>query len=152
MTAFLASLLFWHWFILGGLFLLAEMLVPGAILLWPGIAAIALGLITFAVPSLPWTLTVPLWAILSVATAFGWRAYRQKNPAPVNPATATLNQRGSQYVGRTFTLTKPVINGVGEMRVDDTIWKIVSEQDITNGATVKVINVEGTYLRVTTIH
>lgn len=149
MASLFVSMMFWHWFILGGLFLLAEMLVPGAILLWPGIAAILMGLLTFAFPALPWTLTVPLWAILSVATAFGWRAYRQKNPAPIPPDAATLNQRGNQYIGRSFTLTKPIINGVGEIRVGDTIWKVVSDEDLAQGLTVKVINIEGIYLRVT---
>lgn len=150
MAAFFASLMFWHWFVVGGLFLLAEMLLPGAILLWPGIAAILMGLLTFAFPALPWTFTIPVWAILSVVTAFGWRAYRQKHPAPVNPAAATLNQRGNQYIGRSFTLTKSVINGVGEIRAGDTIWKVISDHDIPEGATVKVINVEGTSLRVAT--
>jgi membrane protein implicated in regulation of membrane protease activity len=149
MAAFLSALVFWHWFVMGGLLLLLEMLAPGAIFLWPGIAAVVMGLVTFAVPTLPWTLTVPVWAILSVVTAFGWRAYRQKNPAPVNPDASTLNQRGSQYVGRHFTLTKPIINGVGEMKVDDTIWKVISDHDLIVGATVTVTAVEGTSLRVT---
>lgn len=148
MNELFSSMEFWHWFALGGVLLLIEMVVPATIFLWPGIAAVAMGILVFAVPSMPWTMTVPLWAILSVITAFGWRAYREKNPAPVDPAAATLNQRGSQYIGRNFTLTAPVINGVGQMKVDDTIWKVISDDDMIAGATVKVLAVEGTSLRV----
>ena len=148
MAAFFASLVFWHWFVFGGLLLLLEMLAPGALFLWPGIAAVVMGIVTFLFPTLPWTMTIPIWAILSVIAAFGWRAYRIKNPAPVDPAASTLNQRGSQYVGRQFTLAKPVVNGVGEMKVDDTIWKVVSDSDFVAGATVRVTAVDGTSLRV----
>lgn len=151
MDDFFSTLQFWHWFALGGVLLLIEMLAPATIFLWPGIAAIAMGLILFAVPDMPWTMAVPLWAILSVVTAFGWRAYREKNPAPVDPNAATLNQRGSQYVGRQFTLTAPVVNGVGQMKVDDTIWKVVSDDDFLAGATVKVIAVDGTSLRISSV-
>lgn len=148
MTELFSAMEFWHWFALGGVLLLVEMVVPATIFLWPGIAAVVMGILVFAVPSLPWTMAIPLWAILSVVTAFGWRAYRAKNPAPVDPAAATLNQRGSQYIGRTFTLTAPIINGVGQMKVDDTIWKVISADDMISGATVKVTAVEGTSLRV----
>ena len=148
MVDFFSAMQFWHWFAFGGVLLLIEMLAPATIFLWPGIAAVAMGILMFAMPDMPWTMAVPLWAILSVATAFGWRAYREKNPAPVDAAAATLNQRGSQYVGRQFTLTAPVINGVGQMKVDDTIWKVVSDTDFIAGATVKVLSVDGTSLRI----
>lgn len=150
MAELFSSLLFWHWFAFGGILLLLEMVAPGAIFLWPGFAAIAIGLLTFVMPTLPWTLVVPLWAILSVMTAFGWRAYRIKNPVPVDPVASTLNQRGTQYIGRQFTLAKPIVNGIGEVKVDDTIWKVVSDTDLMIGSTVRVTAVEGTSLRVTT--
>ena len=148
MADFFSTMQFWHWFAFGGVMLLIEMLAPATIFLWPGIAAIFMGVIMFVMPDMPWTMAVPLWAILSVITAFGWRAYREKNPAKIDPAAATLNQRGSQYVGRQFTLTAPVVNGVGQMKVDDTIWKVVSDTDFIAGATVKVTAVDGTSLRI----
>lgn len=148
MVDFFSGMEFWHWFAFGGVLLLVEMLAPATIFLWPGIAAVAMGVVVFAAQDMPWTMAVPLWAILSVVTAFGWRAYRAKNPAPVDPAAATLNQRGSQYVGRNFTLTTAIVNGVGQMKVDDTVWKVVSDTDFVAGATVKVTAVDGTSLRV----
>lgn len=147
MMGFLLSLAYWHWFVLAGLLLIGEMALPSAILLWPGVAAVVIGMLTFVIP-LPWLMSVPMWAVLSIVLAFGWRAYRQKNPAPVDPTAQTLNQRGAQYIGRVFTLTEPIINGVGQVRVDDTIWKVISHDDFIAGATIKVVGVEGTSLRV----
>lgn len=151
MSDFFASMEFWHWFAFGGVLLLIEMIAPATIFLWPGIAAVVMGVVVFVMPSMPWTMAVPLWAILSVVTAFGWRAYREKNPARVDAAAATLNQRGSEYVGRQFTLEAPIVNGVGKMKVGDTVWNVVSDDDFIAGATVKVTAVEGTSLRISAV-
>ena len=59
-----------------------------------------------------------------------------------------MNRRGEQYVGRHFTLSHDIVNGVGELHVDDTRWKIVSHHDLPAGSKVKVTAVEGTSLRV----
>ena len=51
------------------------------------------------------------------------------------------------YVGRHFTLTAPIVDGVGKLQVDDSSWKIMG-QDLPAGAHVKVVGTEGTMLRV----
>lgn len=148
MMDMLNDIVYWHWFVLAGFMLLIEMIAPAAIFLWPGAAAALIGIVCLIVPSLPWTVSVPLWGILSVAAAYGWRLYRQKNPAKVDPGASTLNRRGSEYIGRTLTLSEPVQNGVGQVKVGETIWKVVSNADYAAGAQVKVTGVEGTSLRV----
>ncbi|MCK4710234.1 MAG: NfeD family protein, partial [Gammaproteobacteria bacterium] len=59
----------------------------------------------------------------------------------------TLNRRGEQYVGRTFTLDEPIVNGMGKIRVDDSTWKI-SGNDCDSGSKVKVTGIEGTIFKV----
>ena len=51
-------------------------------------------------------------------------------------------------MGRHFTLQEPVINGLGKIKVDDSIWKIEGEADLPSGAQVKVTAVEGTILKI----
>lgn len=140
------SLQYWHWLIFGALLIGLEILVFGAFFLWLGIAALVVGVSVFFLPILIWPHQVLFWAALSVIGAFGWQFYRKKHPA-VNVAP-TMNRRGEQYVGRHFTLTKDIVNGAGELNVDDTRWKIVSYKDFTAGVKVKVTSVEGTSLRV----
>lgn len=144
--AYLEMMEFWHWLVFGLLLLVAEIFVAGAILIWFGVAALLVGVLAFAVPALIWMPSLVLWAALSLVLVFGWQQYRKKNPA--TPAAPTMNRRGEQYVGRHFTLSRDVVNGVGELHVDDTRWKITSHHDLPAGSKVKVTAVDGTSLRV----
>lgn len=142
----LEAIEFWHWLIFGLILIVAEIFVFGAILLWLGIAALVVGVLAFLLPTLLWMPSVLIWSVLSVALVIGWHLYRKKNPAKNN--APTINRRGEQIVGRHFTLTKDIINGTGELHVDDTRWKIVSYKYLPAGMKVKVTAVEGTSLRV----
>lgn len=141
-----SDMTYWHWLVFGLGLIVLEILLPSAIFLWPGIAAIFIGILAFIVPSISATTFILIWAVLSVSFAFGWQMYRKSNP--VNTPISSMNKRGTQYVGRHFTLLKDIINGVGELNVDDTRWKIISNFDHSVGTRVKVIAVEGTSLRV----
>jgi len=146
MEAFFLTLQFWHWLIFGLILLIAEMFIFGAVLMWFGISALIIGALVFFVPTLIWMHTLVIWAVLSVLLVVGWQSYRKKNPAKI--AAPTINRRGEQYVGRHFTLTKDIVNGIGELHVDDTRWKITCDHDLPAGSKVKVLTVEGTSLRV----
>jgi len=141
----LSQLTYWHWFILGALLIILEVFAPGAFLLWIGIAAGVVGVILYAVPTLGWEYQVIIFSVVSVGSIVAWKRYRKANPEVTDEPT--LNRRGSQYVGRTFTLDNPIVNGVGKIRVDDSTWKIEGE-DCAAGTKIKVIGIENTVLRV----
>ena len=101
----LSQLTYWHWFILGALLIILEVFAPGAFLLWIGIAAGVVGVILYAVPTLGWEYQVIIFSVVSVGSIVAWKRYRKANPEVTDEPT--LNRRGSQYVGRTFTLTTP---------------------------------------------
>ncbi len=143
---FLSDITYWHWLIFGIVLIVIEVFLPSAVFLWPGIAAILLGIISYAVPSLTPITLVLIWAFLSVGLAFGWQIYRKKYPAP--SPVSTMNRRGSEYIGRHYTLEHDIENGTGELNVDDTRWKITSDTDLPKGQKVKVLSVDGTSLRV----
>jgi len=134
---------FWHWWILAGLLLALETVAPGAIFLWAGIAAAVVGILVLLFSSLPLAAQLFVFAVLSVATVFLWKKYvKSRKP---KEQYATLNRRGEQYIGRRFTLDEAIINGIGKVRVDDTTWKVKGE-DAPEGATVKVVDVDSSYL------
>ena len=58
-----------------------------------------------------------------------------------------LNRRSDALVGRVFTLDKPIMDGSGTVRVDDTIWR-VSGPDCPAGSRVKVVRADGASLTV----
>ena len=101
----LLSLSPWAWVILGVILCGAEMLAPGAFLLWIGLAAIATGMVVFVVPLVvPWATIV--FAGLSLAFALvGYRVYGVKRKGPPE---AALNQGTEDFVGRLFVLAEPI--------------------------------------------
>jgi membrane protein implicated in regulation of membrane protease activity len=137
------DLLYWHWLLLGLGLLCAEMLLTTEfVLLWMGVSAIVVGLLTMLLP-LNWQTELVLFGVLSIVSYFTYRKFRPtiENDKP------TLNRRGHSYVGRVFTLSAPIVNGIGKVHVDDSQWR-VSGQDTPAGNSVRVVEVDGTTLKV----
>ena len=146
MTGFLESLEFWHWLVLGVVLAIIEVFAPGAFFLWLGISAGIVGVILWAIPGLSWEIQLLVFAILSVASVVIARRYLTAHPLKTD--LPNLNQRGQQYVGRTFTLDEPVINNQGKIQVDDSTWKI-SCDDCDAGTKVIISGVDGVVLLAT---
>jgi hypothetical protein len=140
-----ADITYWHWFVLGITFVILEIFTPAAFFLWLGMAAGAVGLLLWAMPSLGWDGQLLSFAGLSVASIVLSRLYLTKNP--IKTDQPNLNRRGEQYVGRVFTLDQAIVNGVGKVKVDDSTWK-VSGADCPVGERVTVIGVDGVVLMV----
>lgn len=145
MSEYFATLLFWHWWILALVLIIIEMVAPGFFLMWIGGAAAVTGLITMIVPSLPWQGQFVLFGVLAIASVVGARYYFKRNP--IETADSTLNKRGAQYVGRTFSLEEAIVNGAGKVRVGDSVWRALGP-DLPAGDRVKVTGVEGAALKV----
>ncbi len=140
MMAWLDSIVFWHWWILAGLLLILELTAPAFFFLWLGIAAAAVGLILLVFPALGMETQLVLFAIASIVSVIAWRKYRESRPLITDQPN--LNRRGHQYIGRVFSLTHPVENGVGKVTVDDSTWK-VKGPDMPAGTHIRVTGVEG---------
>ncbi len=135
----------WHWLVLGVACVILDIFSPGVFFLWIGIAAGLVGLVLLVVPDLSWEWQVLLFALLSlVSTWVGWRFLRRYPSTTDQPH---LNRRADRYLGRVFTLDAPIVNGVGKIRVDDTVWKIEGA-DCPERSRVRVTGVDGTLLRV----
>ncbi len=142
---FLEQAEFWHWWIAAIVFVVIETFAPGAIFLWMGVAAGIVGLILLIFADLGWEYQFLIFALFTVVTAVGWRAYLRRHPTESD--RPTLNRRGEQYVGRTFTLEDAIVNGQGKITVDDSTWK-VEGVDLPAGTKIQVTGVEGTVLKV----
>ena len=139
------SIEFWHWGVLGFLLLVAEMFLPtGFVLIWIGASALSVGALAWLLPALSWQWQLVLFGVLSVASVLAWKRFHTANPASDQPS---LNRRGHSYVGRTFTLGAPIVNGVGTLHVDDSQWRITGP-DAEAGAQVRVVAADGNTLKV----
>lgn len=135
------------WLSLGGLLLAAEMLGGNGYLLWSGVAAVITGLVVWLLP-VGWEGQGVLFAVLTLVAAWLWWRWLNKRVSEQKPADAHLNQRGQQIVGRRFTLDTTLVNGRGHMRVGDSSWPVVADEDLAAGTQVEVMAVEGITLRV----
>ena len=141
----LMTLDYWAWWVAGVTLVILEIVIPGAVFLWMGIAAGVVGLIVLFVPGLDWRYQFLIFSALSVISIAIARRYLKRSP--IETDHPTLNRRGEQYVGRTLTLADPIVNGSGKAHIDDTMWKL-SGPDLPVGAKVRVTGVDGVVLEV----
>ena len=116
----------------------AEMLGGNGYLLWSGVAAVITGLVVWLLP-LDWAWQGALFAVLTLVAAWLWWRWLIRQVSEQKPLDAHLNQRGQQIVGKRFTLDTPLVNGRGHMRVGDSSWPVVADDDLSAGTRVEVI-------------
>lgn len=139
----------WTWMILGAVLLALEILSPGVYLLWFGVAAILTGTLSLQL----WDAGIWIWqvqvvvfmALSIVSTLIGRRVFPTTGTADTDQPL--LNQRDRQLVGRTATLSEPIAEGRGRVRLGDTMW-LVTGPDLPAGARVRVVSAEGGALQV----
>jgi len=145
MIALIVSLGAWSWIILGGILLAIEVMAPGTFILWLGVSAILVGVISFAI-DWGWQEQGIAFAILAVASvALWWRFGRRDRQEAEGGDQPFLNRRAQGFVGRVFTLEKPIVDGSGTVRIGDTIWRVTGP-DCTAGSRVKIARAEGATL------
>jgi inner membrane protein len=145
MTVMFSTLGTWNWLIFGVLLMALELLAPGIFLFWFGLAALLVGLAAFAFdPS--WQLQILMFAIFAAAAVPLWRRVARSNSA-VSKSNPFLNKRADALIGRVFTLEKPIIDGNGTVRIDDTIWRVAGP-DVPAGSRVKIVQADGASLTV----
>jgi membrane protein implicated in regulation of membrane protease activity len=140
----LAALGPWSWIIAGAILLALELAVPGAFMMWLGIAAALVGAISLAV-AWSWQWQCVAFAVFALASIPLWRRFaREVEPQSQSPM---LNRRTEALVGRVFTLEKPIVDGTGTVRIDDTIWR-VQGPDCPAGSRVRIAQADGASLTV----
>ena len=133
----------WNWLIFGFILMALELGAPGVFLFWFGLAALLVGLVSFVLhPS--WQAQLLMFAVFALAAVPLWRRLARSRASASNPF---LNRRAAALVGREFTLEKPIIDGLGTVRIDDTIWRVAGP-DAPAGSRVKVVRVDGANLTV----
>lgn len=142
---YLQNLSFWDWLGLGTVLLILEVFGAGGYLLWMGVAAAAVGVLTFVIPGMHWTLQFLLFAVTSVLTAlYWWRRQRTVSRPSDQPG---LNMRGQELIGRVFIVQSAIVDGRGKIKVGDGVW-LVSGPDTAVGGQVRVVGQDGAILRV----
>lgn len=138
----------WSWWVLGLVLLAAEVVAPGVFLVWIAIAALITGVLSLMLWDTivwGWQVQFVVFALLSIISVLiGRRLISSSSKVTDEPL---LNQRAESLVGRTAVLEKPIAEGHGRVRLDDTIW-IVEGPDLPAGTRVRIVASHGRNLTV----
>lgn len=127
----------WVWLVAGLALCAVEVIAPGAFMIWIGLAAVAVGLVSF-VATLSFSVSLILFAALAAGfAALGRRVYGGREGSG---AGMVLNDRAGGLVGRVGTLDLAIGAEPGRLRFDDAQWRAQGPA-LPAGARVKVTGV-----------
>jgi membrane protein implicated in regulation of membrane protease activity len=139
---YVASLGAWNWLIAAAVFFIIELVAPGAFMLWLGLSALLVGVISRFV-IWPWQYQLVAFAVFALASIPLWRHFARGMEEPGDQPF--LNRRADAFIGREFALEKPIVAGSGTVKIDDTIWRL-SGPDSPAGSRVKVVRADAATL------
>jgi len=149
MIEFLTNLLWWHWAIIGFVFILAELLMPAFVIFWFGFGAFLVMAAMLVIPDLPPTSQILIWTVSSILMVILWFKVFKRGQHKI------LIGRSSAHIeGETGMLTEPVApfrNGKVRFQkpiLGSDLWECIADEEIAAGARVKVVRVEGSLLTV----
>jgi len=139
------EIVFWYWWVFSVFMLGIELMAPGFFFLWLSLSGLIVGIELFLIPTTTVEIQLLIFSLLSMVSIFFWRRYgpshRTKSDQPL------LNKRSVQYIGRVFSVSKAIENGRGKIKIGDSVWT-VEGKDCPVGATVEIIDVDGTVFSV----
>lgn len=139
----------WHW-VLGGLGLvLLELALPSFFVIWFGLGALLVGLSVLALPTLSLTAQIALWIITSVVMVVAWFSVFKRSQHKTLIGTAAGEVIGE--VGLLVSAVAPFQRG--KVRFQRPLlgaeeWVCMAESAITAGERVRVVSVEGSFIKV----
>ena len=134
------------WAVVALLLVAAEVMAPGAFMLWLAFAAAAMFVLAWLFPDMPIVLQAVLFVVLGFSSILAYRKWLQQRQEPESDQPA-LNRRTAQLVGRIVPLERAIERGTGRVQIADAYWE-VSGPDLPAGASVRIVGAEGMTLRV----
>jgi hypothetical protein len=139
----------WHWAVGGVVLILAELALPAFVLVWFGLGALVMTAVLLVAPGLGITAQLAIWLAVSLAlTGFWFKVFK-----PSQHKTR-VGMSESEVVGEIGVLTHDVARFTrGEVRfqkplVGADVWPCIADEEIKAGERVKVLEVEGSLLKV----
>lgn len=129
------------WFIVGALFLIAEVMLPGVNLIWFGVAASATGLVDLVHP-IGWALQMVSFLAFAAISVVAARAITMRSRSG---AEEQVNRGPSSMIGRELALADPIVNGTGRALFADSTWRVAGA-DQPAGTRVRVVGLDASTL------
>ncbi|MCV2217652.1 NfeD family protein [Thauera sp. Sel9] len=139
----------WHWEIVGVGLVLLELVIPAFFVIWFGLGALLVGLLLLAMPDLSLPTQIAAWTVASVAMAVLWFRVFKRSQHKTLIGTAVGEVIGE--VGLLVSAVAPFERG--KVRFQRPVlgaeeWACMAESPIAAGERVRVVSVEGSFVKV----
>jgi len=138
----------WYWIVLGLCLVMSELVVPAFFVIWFGIGALLVGVSLLAMPTLGMAVQLMLWAGLSTLLVIFWFRY-------LKPKTVSLaGSSSAQALGEVGLLVSDLCpDSRGQVRfqkpvLGSDLWECYAETPIKAGERVRVVKIEGHFIKV----
>ena len=139
----------WYWVVGGVLLILLELAIPAFFVLWFGLGALLVGLLMLLAGALALTTQLLVWGLASLAMVALWfKVFRRdRHKTLIGTADGTVLGEVGLLVGAVEPFQR------GKVRFQRPIlgadeWVCVAETAIAAGERVRVVSVEGSFLKV----
>lgn len=128
------------WFIIGGVFIITEIFVPGFVLIWFGIGAIIAGFSALLGASQPFQIAI--FFVISIASLVITKVFMKKKEEK-----ETYKVGAERLVGKTAFVTKTIIPGnFGEVKIEGELWIAQANEKIRYDEKVIIEKIDGAHL------
>ena len=142
--AMLQSMTGTKWIIIGVLLLIAELITGTTYILWPAVAALFVGIVTFVLP-LSWEMQFLIFFLASAVLLFWGHKYLRPKMKGGEPSD--LNDRARSMIGTRVKAVADFETGQGRVQLGDSQWRARVEEGTANaGQELRVVRVDGTTL------
>lgn len=139
----------WYWVVAGVVLILCELAIPVFVLVWFGLSAILVGILLAILPSVSLTAQLSLWLVLSIVLVVLWFRVFKPGQHKTRVGMADANLIGE--VGLLTHAVAPFQKGKVRFQkpiLGSEIWSCIAEEQIASGERVRIVQVEGSMLKV----
>lgn len=146
MEWFDSSIAYWHWLVLGLILIALEIFTAGFVLLWLGVSALIVGVVSFVV-DIGFTSELLMWTVLSITDLFVWFKFIQPH---FRDKTLSGMSREA-VVGQSAMVIQTNTGERGRLRFSMPVmgsdeWSFICQDVVAVGERVTVTDVSGNTL------
>jgi membrane protein implicated in regulation of membrane protease activity len=142
------TLEWWHWVVLGLCLAMAELAVPAFFIIWFGIGAVGVGIVLFMAPDLNMATQILLWSGLSALLVGLWFRYlKPRTVSSVGTSAASVAGEVGILVADISPETRGHVRFQKPILGSD-LWECYADNAIKAGERVRVIVIEGNFIKV----
>jgi len=139
----------WMWIVGGFALIVAELAIPAFFVIWFGLGALLVGVLTLLLPAISATAQIAVWTLASLAMVVLWFKVFKQGFHKTRIGTAD-----GEVIGEIGLLAAPVAPFQrGKVRFQRPVlgaeeWVCLADEAIAAGERVRVVAIEGSFLKV----